>query len=109
MIRQAWSERQGKVSMVDYQLQIIRKNQPMAMTARMRRWTMGAIVTAMLCAAGMGAARANEPGAAAAARIDWNKCGQRLECARVRVPLDWDRPEGAKITLKVIRYLASRP
>ena len=34
---------------------------------------------------------------------------QRLECAQVRVPLDWDRPDGAKITLAVARYLASRP
>ena len=33
----------------------------------------------------------------------------RLECAHVRVPLDWDRPDGAKITLKVVRHLASRP
>ena len=48
----------------------------------------------------------------AAARIDWSKCPEglpHLECARVRVPLDWDRPDGAKITLKVIRHLASRP
>ena len=34
---------------------------------------------------------------------------RRLECARVRVPLDWDRPGGAKITLAVVRHLASRP
>ena len=33
----------------------------------------------------------------------------RLECARVRVPLDWDRPDGARITLAVIRHLASGP
>ena len=25
------------------------------------------------------------------------------------MPLDWDRPDGAKITLAVVRYLASRP
>ena len=64
----------------------------------------------MLIAAGAGAAGAQEPGAAAAAaRIDWSKCGARLECARVPVPLDWDRPDGAKITLAVVRHLASRP
>ena len=52
----------------------------------------------------------NEPDAEAAApRIDWSKCGARLECARVQVPLDWDRPDGAKISLAVVRHLASRP
>jgi hypothetical protein len=79
----------------------------------MRRWTVGGIAAAMVIAAGVGAARANEPGTAAAApRIDWSKCEAhqaRVECARVRVPLDWDRPDGAKISLKVVRYLASRP
>ena len=76
----------------------------------MRRWTVGGIAAAMVIAAGAGAAGAQEPGAAAAAaRIDWSKCGARLECARVRVPLDWDRPDGAKITLTVVRHLASRP
>jgi hypothetical protein len=32
-----------------------------------------------------------------------------LECARVRVPLDWDRPKGRTIALAVIRHLASKP
>lgn len=41
--------------------------------------------------------------------IEWSPCGARLECARVRVPLDWDRPQGRTISLKVIRHLASRP
>ena len=76
----------------------------------MRRWAMTGLAAAMLIAVGGGAAGAQEPGAAAAAaRIDWSKCGARLECARVPVPLDWDRPDGAKITLSVARYLASRP
>jgi pimeloyl-ACP methyl ester carboxylesterase len=41
--------------------------------------------------------------------IDWKGCGEQLECAKVRVPLDWDRPRGRKIKLAVIRHLASRP
>ncbi|MBK9739851.1 MAG: alpha/beta fold hydrolase [Actinobacteria bacterium] len=41
--------------------------------------------------------------------IAWKACGARLECARVQVPLDWDRPLGRTISLKVIRHLASRP
>jgi hypothetical protein len=43
------------------------------------------------------------------ARIGWKACGTRLECARVRVPLDWRRPGGRKIALAVIRHLASHP
>ena len=41
--------------------------------------------------------------------IAWRDCGDRLQCARVRVPLDWDRPHGQKIELAVIRQLAGRP
>ena len=49
------------------------------------------------------------PAAAAKARIAWQGCGERLECAHVRVPLDWDRPGARQITLAVIRHLASNP
>lgn len=45
----------------------------------------------------------------AGARIAWQRCGKRLQCARVRVPLDWAHPRGPKISLAVIRYLATRP
>jgi pimeloyl-ACP methyl ester carboxylesterase len=41
--------------------------------------------------------------------IDWKGCGEQLECANLRVPLDWDKPGGRKIKLAVIRHLASRP
>jgi pimeloyl-ACP methyl ester carboxylesterase len=41
--------------------------------------------------------------------IDWTSCGERLECARVPVPLDWDDPDGERIKLSVIRHRASRP
>jgi pimeloyl-ACP methyl ester carboxylesterase len=41
--------------------------------------------------------------------IAWLDCGDRLQCARVSVPLDWDRPHGHKIKLAMIRRLASRP
>ena len=46
------------------------------------------------------------------AAINWTACdppGSGLQCARVQVPLDWDRPNGKKIELSVIRHLASRP
>ena len=53
-----------------------------------------------------------------AAAIAWRACGKRLDCARVRVPLDWSRAgafrgrtavAGRTISLAVIRYRASRP
>ena len=48
-------------------------------------------------------------GAPANDRIAWKPCGERLQCARVRVPLDWHRPAGRTIQLAVIRHPASRP
>jgi pimeloyl-ACP methyl ester carboxylesterase len=41
--------------------------------------------------------------------IHWKRCGVRLRCARVQVPLDWEHPGGPTITIGVIRHLASRP
>ncbi len=44
-------------------------------------------------------------------RIAWNSCyepAKELECARVAVPLDWQRPDGGKIELAIIRHHASR-
>jgi pimeloyl-ACP methyl ester carboxylesterase len=53
---------------------------------------------------------------ASGAAIAWRACGNRLQCARVRVPLDWSRATvragrvvsaGPTISLAVIRYRAS--
>ena len=38
-------------------------------------------------------------------KIHWRSCGTRLQCGRVRVPLDWGRPHGPTISLAVIRYV----
>ena len=35
--------------------------------------------------------------------------GADLQCATIRVPLDWDRPNGRTIRLALIRHLASKP
>jgi len=62
-----------------------------------------------------GAAAAPDPAPranAVGAPIAWGPCdapGPDLQCAQVRVPLDWDHPGGRKIKLAVIRHLASRP
>jgi hypothetical protein len=50
------------------------------------------------------------PGAAGqvGAPIPWAACDppdEGLQCARIRVPLDWDRPRGRTISLAVIRHL----
>lgn len=43
------------------------------------------------------------------APIAWTGCGGGFECATVRVPLDYDQPDGAKIELDLIRLRASDP
>jgi pimeloyl-ACP methyl ester carboxylesterase len=44
-------------------------------------------------------------GAGVRTAIAWRSCGSRLQCARVRVPLNWTRPQGPTISLAVIRYV----
>jgi pimeloyl-ACP methyl ester carboxylesterase len=55
------------------------------------------------------ASRSGHVRAGLARSIRWKRCGARLDCARVRVPLDWAHPGGPKIALAVIRHRASRP
>ena len=50
-----------------------------------------------------------------AAGIAWTGCqppfanDDQLQCGKLSVPLDWDRPNGEHIDLAVLRHLASRP
>ena len=67
---------------------------------------LAAIVAGISIAPAAGAVPSEET---AKARIAWTGCGERVECARVRVPLRWSHPHGRKITLAVIRHLASQP
>lgn len=39
----------------------------------------------------------------------WEGCGERLECATVTVPVDWEEPAGQTIDLAVARLLATDP
>ncbi len=52
--------------------------------------------------------RSSEPTGTRPPAIAWHACGDRLQCARVLVPLDWDHPHSRKIKLAVIRHVASR-
>jgi pimeloyl-ACP methyl ester carboxylesterase len=51
--------------------------------------------------------------AAAAPAIRWHKCAESaqrgFQCAKIRVPLDYQRPRGGDITLALIRHRASDP
>jgi pimeloyl-ACP methyl ester carboxylesterase len=67
-----------------------------------------------LAAGDLAGARAGSTHSAGAVSesIPWGPCdrpGEGLQCARIRVPLDWDRPNGRTIRLAVIRHLASKP
>jgi len=42
-------------------------------------------------------------------RLYWTACGDGLECTTAAVPLDYDRPSGARISLALIRLPASNP
>jgi len=68
------------------------------------------LVTAVATNPAAGATRRSTPLAGAAKRgIAWHGCGRRLQCAKVRAPLNWAHLRGPKIKLAVIRHLASRP
>ncbi|MEQ0564855.1 alpha/beta hydrolase [Amycolatopsis sp. NEAU-NG30] len=43
---------------------------------------------------------------AAAPRLDWVPCGPAADCAKITVPLDWDVPDGPRITLAFNRHKA---
>ena len=40
--------------------------------------------------------------------VTWTSCEENLECAKVLVPLDYEKPNGGDITLSVARHQASK-
>lgn len=56
-----------------------------------------------------GAADARAEAGTKSAAIPWTACRNGFECARVAVPLDYDKPRGAAISLSLIRLPASTP
>jgi pimeloyl-ACP methyl ester carboxylesterase len=76
---------------------------------------MAAGVATLVCAF-VGPARARAPrshnarqAAHVTTRIAWRSCGARLQCARVRVPLEWAHPRRRTISLAVVRFVVHRP
>lgn len=71
---------------------------------------MVALVVALACAgvSGLGGAAEAAPGPA---RIEWRACGDdgRAECATLRLPVDWTRPDGATFGLAIARRKALDP
>jgi pimeloyl-ACP methyl ester carboxylesterase len=69
-----------------------------------------AVLTSVVALGGLSAW---EPATAAAkAKTNWSKCFQAegpFECATVRVPLDYDQPNGAKISIAMVRLPAADP
>ena len=56
------------------------------------RKSLGAGLALAICAVFVPAGASS---AAALDRIAWKPCGERLQCANVGVPLDWQRPAGS--------------
>ncbi|MGW5489675.1 alpha/beta fold hydrolase [Streptosporangium sandarakinum] len=85
------------------------------MTTTKRRHSLGR--TGWLVIGMAAAALAGTTPAASAARDDrpvWGDCAGKdapadMRCAAIEVPVDWSRPDGPKITLKLARLAATEP
>ena len=74
-----------------------------------RRQSLAAIMGVALVAGLVGAAPAD---AAPKGKADWSACFRAsgpFQCAAVGVPLDYDRPNGAKISIAMVRLPAANP
>jgi len=93
-----------------------------ALQTQSRRWSPGIIVTVVVATVVLlGTACSADPPDAApndTAGLDasqptsattWTGCGDRLQCATLEVPVDWDDPDGATIDLAVVRRMATGP
>ncbi|SDQ59870.1 alpha/beta fold hydrolase [Thermostaphylospora chromogena] len=47
------------------------------------------------------------PPVEAASSVAWKPCGGDLECATVQVPVDWSKPSGRKISIRIARLPAT--
>lgn len=51
----------------------------------------------------------SDPDSGSASTIDWEECGDQLDCGTLAVPLDHDDPDGEQFELALVRRRASRP
>jgi pimeloyl-ACP methyl ester carboxylesterase len=74
---------------------------------RRRAGLIAGLVALVLAVGACTAPPAPPPTGTGGQTIRWTACGDHLECARVAVPLDWSHPNGATISLAVIKHPAS--
>jgi uncharacterized lipoprotein YbaY len=69
------------------------------------------LVAGLLATTAPASAALGSPTAQGAYRIKWQPCAEnpRVQCGTIRVPLDWARPDGAKITVALARNPADDP
>jgi pimeloyl-ACP methyl ester carboxylesterase len=78
----------------------------------MKKHLLAAVLTFGVVAAAPGASAADPSDTARGAYpISWKPCAERpeVQCGTLRVPVDWARPRGEKITLAIARRPASDP
>lgn len=83
-----------------------------ALPVRRAGATWAATVAFTAVAAGVGLTPVAQPAAAATtatAQLSWSDCRDGFQCATAWVPLDYDRPDGAKVSLSLIRLPAGNP
>ena len=70
-----------------------------------------ALVSPIAVAANTAADPGRETARARVPKLDWRQCkdAKRFECAKARVPLDYDDPDGPRIRLALTRLPASKP
>jgi pimeloyl-ACP methyl ester carboxylesterase len=68
-----------------------------------------AVVTRTTAGAGRVTRDAASAGAVSVPVLHWRACGGGFQCATARVPLNYRHPRGEKISIAVIRHLATDP
>jgi pimeloyl-ACP methyl ester carboxylesterase len=68
-----------------------------------------ALLAGLLALASPASAQRTSAAGAAVPALSWSKCGDGLQCATASVPLDYDKPDGRRITLALARRPATDP
>jgi pimeloyl-ACP methyl ester carboxylesterase len=74
-----------------------------------KRWVWVALAGAIALALGLGGESAAANGKS---KVSWSRCNEEFgpfECGTVRVPLDYDSPKGASVSIALIRLPATEP